>query len=84
MKNNIRSVAVTMDLLCKDAGEMVHHQGNVASFVIRTDLDKSLLDSSRNAQRFDFIAVPPIEMLSGESWTLSEHYLDSHSQWHGH
>jgi hypothetical protein len=82
LSNNVRAVAVVMDLLCKDAAEEVHHQGTVASFAIRTDLDRSLVESSTNTQRFDFIAVAPIERLSEDSRVPAEMYRNLRSHWH--
>jgi hypothetical protein len=82
LNNNIRAVAVVMDLVCKDAAEIVHNQGSVASFVVRTDLDKSLSDSSKNSQRFDFIPLSHKESLSEKSWTPYEHYKNTYSNWH--
>jgi hypothetical protein len=82
LSNNIRAVAVVMSLLCKDAAEAVHHQGTVASFAIRTDLDRSLVESSQNAQHFDFIALAPTEWLSEKSWIPHETYQNIRSNWH--
>jgi hypothetical protein len=82
LSNDIRAVAVIMSLLCKDAAEEVHHQGTVASFAIRTDLDRSLVESSRNAQRFDFIALAPTEWLSEDSRITVEMYHNIRSHWH--
>ncbi|QBX63340.1 hypothetical protein [Dehalococcoides mccartyi] len=82
LKNNIRAAAVVMDLLCKDTAETVHDQGPVASFAIRTDLDRSLEDSSKNAHRFDFIPLSHIESLSAKSWTPYDHYKNTFSNWH--
>ena len=82
LSNDIRAVAVVMSLLCKDAAEAVHHQGTVASFAIRTDLDRSLVESSQNAQRFDFIALSPTEWLSEDSRIPAEMYRNIRSHWH--
>jgi len=82
LSNDIRAVAVVMSLLCKDAAEVVHHQGTVASFSIRTDLDRSLVESSRNVQRFDFIAPAPTEWLSEDSRIPGEMYQNIRSNWH--
>ena len=82
LSNDIRAVAVVMSLLCKDAAEVVHHQGTVASFAIRTDLDQSLVESSRNVQRFDFVALAPTEWLSEDSRISAEMYGNIRSNWH--
>ena len=82
LSNEIRAVAVVMSLLCKDAAEIVHHQGTVASFAIRTDLDGSLLESSENAQRFDFIALSPVESISEDSRMPGHMYRSTYSHWH--
>ena len=82
LDNNIRAVAIVMTLLCKDAGEMMHSQGYVASFVVRTDLDRSLVESSVNSRRFDFIPLSHEERLSGDSWTPGENYQNTYSSWH--
>ena len=82
LSNDIKAVAVVMSLLCKDAAETVHHQGTVASFAIRTDLDRSLVESSRNAERFDFIALAPTEWLSEDSRITGEMYRNIRSSWH--
>jgi len=82
LSNDIRAVAVVMSLLCKDAAEAVHHQGTVASFAIRTDLDRSLVESSQNTQRFDFIALAPTEWLSEDSRITGEMYRNLRSNWH--
>jgi hypothetical protein len=82
LSNNIKSVAVVMLLLCKDSGERVHHQGTVASFAFRIDLEHSLLESSKNSQHFDFIPLGPTERLSEDSWTPYEQYTNTFSNWH--
>lgn len=82
LSNNIRAVAVVMSLLCKDAAEAVHHQGTVTSFAIRTHLDRSLVESSKNAQHFDFIPLAPPEWLSENSWIPHESYQNIRSNWH--
>jgi hypothetical protein len=82
LKNNIDEVAVSMSLVCKNAGEMVFGQGYVASFVIRTVSDKSLADSSRNAQRFDFLPLSHQDYLSDGKWTTDEQYRNTYSTWH--
>jgi len=82
LSNDIRAVAVVMSLLCKDTAEVVHHQGAVASFAIRMDLDRSLVESSQNAQRFDFIALAPTEWLSEDSRIPGEMYQNLRSSWH--
>lgn len=82
LSNNIRAVAVVMSLMCKDAGETVHGQGYVASFVVRTDLDHSLVESSKNSHRFDFIPLSHEEQLSGNSWTRYDDYRNTFSNWH--
>lgn len=82
LSNSIRAAAVVMSLVCKDTGETVHGQGYVASFVVRPDLDHSLVDSGRNSQRFDFIPLSHEEQLSGNSWIPNDHYQNTYSNWH--
>jgi len=82
LSNNVRAAAIVMELLCKDTAEMVHSQGPIASFAVRTDLDRSLVDSSKNTQRFDFIPLSHAEMLSEKSWTPYDHYRNTYSSWH--
>lgn len=81
LKNNIFAVAVTMDLICKDSAEMQHNQGEVASFAILAGSDKTLAESGKRQQHFDFIAVPFFEMLSKDSWILTDTYLNTYSGW---
>lgn len=82
LANDVKAVAVIMALFCKDSAENVHSQGYAASFAIRTDLDQSLVDSSKNAQRFDFIPLSHEEILSEKSWTTYEQYKNTYSNWH--
>lgn len=82
LSNNVRAVAVVMQLLCKDFAEMIHNQGPVASFAVRTDLDQSLLDSSKNTEHFDFIPLSHVEQLSAKSWTPYADYANTFSNWH--
>jgi hypothetical protein len=82
LSNNVRAAAVVMQLRCKDSAEMVHNQGPVASFAVRTDLDRSLVDSSKNTQHFDFIPLSHVEQLSAKSWTPYRDYANTFSNWH--
>jgi len=82
LKNSIDTVAVSMSLIWKDAGETVLGQTYVASFVIRTALDKSLAESSRHAQRFDFLALSHQQLLSDRMWITGEDYRNTYSGWH--
>jgi hypothetical protein len=80
--NNIRAAAIVLTLTCKDSAEIEHSQGYAASFVLRTDLDHSLIDSSKNTRRFDFIPLSHDERLSGDSWTPNDSYNNTFSNWH--
>jgi hypothetical protein len=82
LRNNIDRVAVSMMLVCKDASEKPVAQDYVASFLIVTATDKSLEDSSKNAQKFDFLPLSQLDTLSDKYWITEEVYDNIHSNWH--
>jgi hypothetical protein len=82
LKNNIDKVAVSMMLVCKDASEKPVAQGYVTSFFINTESDKSLEDSSKSKQKFDFLPLSQLDFLSDEFWIPEEMYDKMHSNWH--
>jgi hypothetical protein len=82
LRNNIDKVAVSMLLVCKDASEKPIAQSYVASFLINTASDKSLEDSSKSEQKFDFLPLSQLDFLSDEFWITEEIYDKMHSNWH--
>ncbi len=82
LKNNVDQVAISVSLICKNAEELPLGQGYVTSFILRTSSDKSLSDSSKNAQRFDFLPLSHAEYLSAKFWITYEQYCSTYSRWH--
>lgn len=81
LKNNIHAVAVVMYLICRDSAEMTHTQGEIARFAIVTSTDKTLADSGKNPQHFEFLAVPFLDSLGENSYISGDTYRDVHSGW---